>query len=175
MYIKTFELNSESSCSLKFYIIENNKFIAFFKKFFYVPSFITIKKEIGFLSFCITNFKYKNTLDLYFSFFLRFIKSSTRSYFKKLILKGLGFRITFIENPGFLRFKLGFSHFVDIKIPLKLKVYVRKNSLYLFSLNCIVLGNFCKKIQSIKAPNSYSGKGFWDKDKKQTVKSFKKK
>jgi ribosomal protein L6P/L9E len=87
------------------------------------------------------------------------IKSLNNTYRKKLTLKGLGFRITLIENKK-IEFKLGFSHLIQLNIPQNLKVKIKKNFIFLESNNNVLLGNFMDKIISLKAPDSYKGKGF---------------
>jgi ribosomal protein L6P/L9E len=175
MIIKIFDLQKEG-IFFTFSIIETTKFIIFnYKKFISVPPPINIVKGGKFLSFSVSDFKYKLFLLAYFNFFLKFVKNVKRDFCKKLTLVGLGFRITLLENGCLLRFKLGFSHLVDIVVPTQLRAIVRKNNLYLLGVNPIFLGNFCKKIQLLKRPNAYTGKGFWFKNKKQTLKVFKKK
>lgn len=102
------------------------------------------------------------------------IKSLNNTFRRKLTLKGLGFRITLIENKK-IEFKLGFSHLIQLNIPQHLKVKVKKNFIYLESNNNVLLGNFMDKIISLKAPDSYKGKGFWYKYQEKTLKALKKK
>lgn len=102
------------------------------------------------------------------------IKSLNSTYRGKLTLKGLGFRIVLIENKK-IEFKLGFSHLIQLNIPQNLKVKTKKNFIYLESNNNVLLGNFMDKIISLKAPDSYKGKGFWYKYQEKTLKALKKK
>lgn len=88
----------------------------------------------------------------------------------------MGFKSFLLENGTILRLKVGFSHFIDLKIPVKkLKVVLRKNVIHAISFNRVILGTFCQKIKFAKRPNCYTGKGFWHKREIRHIKSFKKK
>ena len=99
-------------------------------------------------------------------------------FYKKLILRGLGFRINLVEDAGllFLKLKLGFSHLLELPVPQqKLQIFLKKTSLILKGSDLVFLGNFAKKLKNLKYPNSYNGKGFWYKNEKISYKHFKKK
>lgn len=107
-----------------------------------------------------------------------FLKNLGRFYYKKLVLKGLGFRMNLLEADGkmLLNLKVGYSHIISVNIiKKKMEVFLKKNSVILKSANLAFLGNFSQKIKSLKRPNVYSGKGFWYKNEKITYKHFKKK
>ena len=92
-----------------------------------------------------------------------------------MTLKGLGYRITIIENRTKIEFKIGFSHLIRLSIPNGIKAKGKKNLLHLECKNKILLGNFVDKIVSLKLPDSYKGKGFWFKYQTKTLKIIKKK
>ena len=103
------------------------------------------------------------------------IKNLTVVFKKKLILKGLGFRVLLNETNDLAQFKLGFSHLINIKLPENLRLKVRKN---LISIECndkILLGNFVNKIVSLRNQDSYKEKGFSYKYEKKILKIIKKK
>lgn len=102
------------------------------------------------------------------------IRTLNNTFKRKLTLKGLGFRITLIENKQ-VEFKLGFSHLIRLNIPQNIKVRTKKNFMFLESSDIILLGNFIYKVISLKLPDSYKGKGFWSKYQKKTLKVIKKK
>lgn len=94
---------------------------------------------------------------------------------KKLILKGLGLKVSLSENKKFLNFKLGFSHNIFMEIPEIISlVTILKNSIVLESFNPIELGNFANKIRILRKPNIYKGKGIWYKNEKISLKPIKK-
>lgn len=99
-------------------------------------------------------------------------------FYKKLILRGLGFRMNLVEdkNSLFLKLKLGFSHLLELAVPQnKIQIFLKKNSLILKSSDLVFLGNFARKLKNLKYPNAYNGKGFWYKNEKISYKHFKKK
>lgn len=87
------------------------------------------------------------------------IRTLNSTFKRKLTLKGLGFRITLIENRQ-VEFKLGFSHLIRLNIPHNIKVRTKKNFMFLQSSDLVLLGNFINKVISLKIPDSYKGKGF---------------
>ncbi len=99
-------------------------------------------------------------------------------FYKKLILRGLGFRMNLVEdkNSLFLKLKLGFSHLLELAVPQnKIQIFLKKNSIILKSSDLVFLGNFAKKLKNLKYPNAYNGKGFWYKNEKISYNHFKKK
>jgi len=99
-------------------------------------------------------------------------------FYKKLILRGLGFRMNLVEdkNSLFLKLKLGFSHLLELSVPQnKIQIFLKKNSIILKSSDLVFLGNFARKLKNLKYPNAYNGKGFWYKNEKISYKHFKKK
>lgn len=99
-------------------------------------------------------------------------------FYKKLILRGLGFRMNLVEDAGslLLKLKLGFSHLLELPVPQrKLQIFLKKSSLILKGSDLVFLGNFARKLKNLKYPNAYNGKGFWYKNEKISYKHFKKK
>ena len=160
------------------YIIENINFLVFVsikvKKYFKIPKTIFIlkkNKNLIFRNISKNFFKLNNFIQS----FLIFLKSLKRPFFKKLVLKGLGFKIFFKKETQILTLKLGFSHLVIIKVPLNtLKATVTKNSLTIFGFNKVEVNNFIVKIRNYKYPDSYQGKGFRYKNEAYILKEIKK-
>jgi hypothetical protein len=96
---------------------------------------------------------------------------------KKVLIKGLGYRVNVLENktdiksnPVVLQFKLGFSHFKTLLIPSKIQnYYLTKNSITFESFNASQLGNYVTKIKSFKKIDIYKGKGLHIKHQKTLV------
>jgi hypothetical protein len=104
------------------------------------------------------------------------IKESCVLLKKKLLLKGLGFKITCSTNKQTLTFKLGYSHLVSLGVPCGVSlVKIGKNYLIFSGFDSSLLGNFITAIQRLRFPDVYKGKGFWKKYEKKTLKLFKKK
>jgi ribosomal protein L6P/L9E len=153
--IETFTAFSGES---KFLIIQDPKNY----KYFLVPNFVELCKKEDNLN--LTLHSENKTLSTKFNLFHIalefFLNNLETSYKKKLTLKGLGYRITVIENRTKLEFKVGYSHLIRLTIPEIIKVKTKKNVLKLESTNKIMLGNFVQKIISFRSPDSYKGKGF---------------
>ena len=94
-------------------------------------------------------------------------------YTKKLVLKGLGLKVTAIRE-GLIELKLGFSHIISVSIPTEIKLSIVKNTLILESFNNIILGNFAASIKNFKTPDSYKGKGICYKNEVLLLKAVKK-
>lgn len=180
MYSKQIDLLDYPNKTISFSVI-NNKKIFILKlnnetKFINLPNGVFFYKKSNSI-FLFSENKYKNFFFSFFNSFTNFLKSYNKLHSKKLILKGLGFKINLInlENATFLNFKLGYSHIIELPIlKEKLNIFVKKNKLILRSNDIFFLNNFCKKIKDLKNLNIYNGKGFWYKNEKFFLKTFKK-
>lgn len=90
-----------------------------------------------------------------------------------LILKGLGLKVKLICNV--LEFKLGYSHKSQVNLISEINVKIKKNLIFLQSVNKEKLGNFLFNIKRLKNPDVYKGKGIWYKNEKIALKIVKKK
>lgn len=180
--MKEKQINISTNIDLSIKIINSNKFILIkkdlYEKYILVPFFIKLEKKNNI--FYIKNLKENDqeAIYAYNQFINRLdfaIKNLTVVFKKKLILKGLGFRVLLNETNDLAQFKLGFSHLINIKLPENLRLKVRKN---LISIECndkILLGNFVNKIVSLRNQDSYKEKGFSYKYEKKILKIIKKK
>lgn len=160
--------------SYKFIVFKNSKNIL---KYFPVPAYIKIAKIDNLLIVtCITDSdkKLSSLSEIYLMHLKSELEKLNKTFKKKLILKGLGYRITLSENKK-IELKLGFSHLIKLTIPENLRVKARKNFMSVEGNDKVLLGNFVDKIVSLKSPDSYKGKGFWFKYQKKTLKIIKKK
>jgi hypothetical protein len=177
MLSKTYLLNQYENSILKLCVLKNKKFFLYENdQYLEIPFYIKVKKKNTLLLFSVDQSDFAPKLYLFFSFFNIFLKRKFQKFFyKKLVLKGLGFKIWHLNTENLLRFKLGFSHFIDILIPHEdIKVVLKKNALCIGSIDKSIAGNFCKKIKELKRPNLYNGKGFWYKNETKALKIFKK-
>jgi large subunit ribosomal protein L6 len=94
---------------------------------------------------------------LIYSKVITFFKNLNCIYSSKLIMIGLGFKCFIYKNYLFLL--LGFSHYILYKIPKEIKLFCKKKTIFLTSLNKQKLFIFHKVIQNSKKPNIYKGKG----------------
>lgn len=151
----------------KVYLFSNTK-----KKYFLIPSYIYFKK-------CKNTFYFTTTLLIHHleSFLLSlrtWIKLLDKYYVGKVLLKGLGLRVSFSKNFINLELKLGFSHLVTILIPNGIKIFLLKGAIIAKSKNKLLVGNFLYRLRKLKVPNSYKGKGIWYKNEVKLLKIIKK-
>ena len=160
--------------NLSFFLIENFNFIFYFKITKNVQ--ILKKKKNLLFSAIFSNFFSCFLLKKFFFFFFNFYKQLDRFYCKKILLKGLGFKVVSHVPGSFLELKIGYSHFVKIYFPKKddLKLYINKNMLVIEGKSKSKVGNFANKIKKFRLPDIYKGKGIWYKNEVKIFKEIKK-
>jgi large subunit ribosomal protein L6 len=119
--------------------------------------------------------KKENIYHMFKKYLTQAAKGTQTSYKKKLILKGLGFKMS-VEPNKIINFKLGFSHAIDLPIPEYItNAKIKKNILVLEASNKILLGNFAASIVRLKPPDTYKEKGFFYAGEKVKLRAIKKK
>lgn len=103
--------------------------------------------------------KYKKYLGLYRNLVNNMIIGNSLGFEKKLIINGVGYRVT-LEN-NLLMLSIGFSHIVYKKIPQNLSIYITNQN-----KNIIIKGNsksqvglYAAEIRNLRPPECYLGKG----------------
>tara|TARA_B100001093_G_scaffold482427_1_gene514069 strand:+ start:86 stop:616 length:531 start_codon:yes stop_codon:yes gene_type:complete len=141
----------------------------FTKKYIKLPFFFKIKKlKNTLLLENVIDIKFSNLL---FGWFKKFVKP----FKKQLVLKGLGFKGSVLDNNSLLELKLGFSHKLNILLNSKdIKVSMNNNILTAEGFDSDKVGNFLQKIRKLKKFDSYKGKGFWYKNEQRSLKDIKK-
>jgi len=141
-------------------------------KYLFLPLFFQVKLINHTFEVLFLNNKRNYT---FYNFFIRFL-TQTQITYQQLILKGSGFKISFLSKLNQLELKLGFTHKKYIFIPTqsKLNVVLQKPMLVALDYNRARLGNFIKSIKNTREINVYSGRGFWDFKKQQKLKAIKK-
>ena len=167
---------------LNLFLFNENKYIKLFNErnhFYFLSNSISFtlknsswKKKVLYISSYNTNTEKKlfNTLLFYIFQFQKITR-------KKVLIKGLGYRIIILENKtnknssqASLQFKLGFSHLKTIVIPSQVQnYYLNKNSITFESYNASQLGNYVTRIKSFRKPDIYKGKGLHIKNQKVLV------
>jgi ribosomal protein L6P/L9E len=188
MLIKKFNILQDKRYTLEILVFRNKKFLILKRfndnksNYLLIPQTIKIEKKNSSLFFSTEKKNLITILENFYNSFNFFLKNNQKIFYKKLLLKGLGFRLAIFKRPNInysriLRLKVGFSHFVYISIPPQLLVSTnkKKNVLNIKSDNVNSLGTFCSSLKRIKKINVYNGKGFWYKKEKKTLKVFKKK
>jgi large subunit ribosomal protein L6 len=122
---------------------------------------------------------FNNKKDLFYSSFFRLFQKAivgvSLSFVVRLLFVGVGFRVESLDKD-FIKLKLGFSHFVSVKIPKNVEVFSpKKTLLVLKSVNNQILKEFSSKICSFKSPDAYKGKGILYKNQVVLLKEGKKK
>lgn len=79
------------------------------------------------------------------------------SYFTKIYMIGLGFKNFILGN--YLYILVGDCNYIMFLIPGNLKVFCKKNQIYVLGENDIEIFNFISQIKRVKKPNFYKGKG----------------
>ena len=167
----------DTKCS--FVSIENSKILVLElssgqKKYLQIPASIQLNKSDDSL---ILSFDQKmlEKHELFLTFLENWLKKLNNSVKKRLVLKGLGFKINISDDSNFLELKLGFSHVIKVLIPHEdVKVSYNKNVLTVEGIDASKVGNFVERIRNLKFPDSYKGKGFWHKNEQRVLKEIKK-
>lgn len=120
---------------------------------------------------------------------IRMIKNTTVSLIKQLIIEsaailyqklklvGVGYRVFPVENfeSRLLLLRLGYSHPIYFRIPLKTKIFSLKlTRLFLYGYSYQQLTFAASKIRLNKMPEPYKGKGILYENEKITLKEGKK-
>ncbi|KAF7314271.1 60S ribosomal protein [Mycena kentingensis (nom. inval.)] len=113
------------------------------------------------------------------------ITGMTEGFSVPLFLVGVGYRAAMEEDPRGtadggngrrLNMKLGYSHSVYVPIPPHIKAEVPlPTKITLFCTDKHLLGLFSAKLQSLRPPEPYKGKGIFIGNETRPIKSVKKK
>jgi len=161
--------------------LQNSKVLVFISqkhsKYMIISKQFNFSKKDNVLSFKAINENQNNHFELnqFYLSALKCLNSFEKPFKKRLMLKGLGFRIGVSEDISFLELKLGYSHILKVRIPTDhITVKIDKNYLNIEGFDKIKVGNFSNQIRNLKYPDSYKGKGFWYKDEIRVLKEIKK-
>jgi large subunit ribosomal protein L6 len=80
-----------------------------------------------------------------------------RSFQKKLVIEGVGYRAEVASN--ILTLSVGYSNPVKFALPEGVKATVEKNMITVEAIDKELLGHVAAKIRSIRPPEPYKGKG----------------
>ncbi len=93
----------------------------------------------------------------YASHIMNMIEGVNKSFSKKLIIEGIGFKADVAGSN--LNLALGFSHPVVVAIPKTLTVTHEKGVLTIAGIDKDEVGAFSANIRALKKPEPYKGKG----------------
>lgn len=105
----------------------------------------------------------------YASHITNMVSGVNKLFEKTLILEGIGFKSEVKNDPTVsgaskIVLALGFSHPVEISIPVGIKVVIEKNVITVSGSDKELVGQFSSKLRSLKKPEPYKGKGMRYKD-----------
>lgn len=93
----------------------------------------------------------------YGSHIANMVSGVNKPFEKKLILEGIGYKSEVRGDK--MVFALGFSHPVEVNIPIGLKVTAEKNNITISGSDKEMVGQFAANIRALKKPEPYKGKG----------------
>ena len=93
----------------------------------------------------------------YASHVINMVAGVNTPFVKKLILEGIGYKSE-VKGTN-LVLALGFSHPVNVAIPMGLKVTAEKNVITVSGSDKEVVGQFAASLRALKKPEPYKGKG----------------
>lgn len=93
----------------------------------------------------------------YASHILNMIEGVTKSFEKKLIIEGIGYKAELRGDK--LVMNLGFSHPIELNVPKGITVTVEKENMSVSGIDKEGVGQFAAEIRSYKKPEPYKGKG----------------
>lgn len=126
--------------------------------------------------YLIVKSNYKKYLNLYSTLIKQKLKGVLRGYRKTLCIHGIGNKFI-INNNDYKSFKLklGYSHLININLPLDIYLlHSKKNSITFFSNDLIKLTQFIFLIKNYKKFNAYKLKGLLLKEEIVKLKEIKK-
>ena len=122
----------EPTCTLQV-VLKSNKKLLLIKKFsqskyVVIPSFLKLQKKNNSLILFLNSSTRQTVqaLENITQQISNFVNTQEQLYNKKLLLKGLGFRITFSEDGKKLLFKIGYSFIVSVDIIPNISVKIKK-------------------------------------------------
>ena len=176
-YVKSIQIPVNKTLSL--YSISGDNFLVsstfLDKKYLILPRFVSLSffdQSLRVESSSIQEEKFnKFIFDLEL-----WLKNINRPFRKKLLLKGLGYKVSISDNKRSLILKLGYSHLCTIEVPQKkISLKISKNTIIVEGFDPVEVGNFTSKIHRLKNPDSYKGKGIWHENEVKVLKEVKKK
>ncbi|MFA5987231.1 MAG: 50S ribosomal protein L6 [Candidatus Paceibacterota bacterium] len=76
---------------------------------------------------------------------------------KNLQIEGVGFKAAVSGDK--MTLNLGFSHPVEVKVPVGIKVSVEKGAIHISGADKELVGKFASQLVALKRPEPYKGKG----------------
>ena len=94
---------------------------------------------------------------LFRSLIQNLVDGVTKGFEKKLEVVGVGFKVAISGSK--ITMALGFSHPVEVEVPVGITATVDKNTISISGINKQQVGQFAAEIRELKKPEPYKGKG----------------
>ena len=154
---KGINLKQSSDALIPIYRDNNNLSI---KEFFNDSEILRRKNNLKKNNFDVDNLNKKNTTTILNSLFSQKQKSLTVGHFLYLRIVGVGYRVFLSSKERTLVFKLGYSHFIKLQLPISVKAFLPEPTLIcLYGIDKNEVTQVAATIQKMKVPSVYKGKG----------------
>lgn len=111
-----------------------------------------------------------------YAFMSNVFRDVLQGSYAHLELHGIGNQVFLDKEKKQIRFRLGFSHLCEVKLPSSFIWFrVQKKDLRIWCLNNNFLYSFCLKLLKLKPWNDYKANGVYFKGQKIKLKTSKKK
>lgn len=166
--LKTIDLKTLNySKKLNSFEIITNKGSSFYKN---NSCKIFLFNKNGFQNMFLSN---KSEVTTFIRFFKDSFNSFSKGYFFELKLRGVGFKVYFINENNIL-FNLGYSHSIVYNVPFDVLVFLKKGKIFLYSISKEKLGAVVRDLKNLRIADAYKAKGIVSKDQVFNLKEGKK-
>lgn len=175
LYIKKYFFFIERDCNINYIFFSfNNDFVLSFSNYILADYFQLVYSNDTRLYFLIFDSK-QFSLKIK-NYFFTLLKNIYKGVVIKLIIFGRNYK--FILENTFLIIFLGFCHYIYLKIPSFVKVYLsqdKNTEIFLYSIYRAELLHFCFKIKKLYKRDVYKRKGIFMLNDSRSLKRKKKK
>ena len=102
-------------------------------------------------------FYFKASFRTFYSTIESLFAGVKHGYFFELIFVGLGYRFIFLNNIIIL--KLGYGHYIKVKVPKDIYIFGYKKRLIFYGIDLVSVLQFLNKVQAFSRKDIYKGKG----------------
>jgi ribosomal protein L6P/L9E len=108
-----------------------------------------------------------------FKSFNRLIAGLNFGYFAELSLRGVGFKVYFL-NVNKVLLNLGYSHYIVYDLPFNVISFIKKGKIFLYSMDSSVLGKAVSDLKNFRIADPYRAKGIIQNSQMFSLKEGKK-
>lgn len=126
-----------------------------------VGSFGSIEKQLSGSDFFYKEnsffFFSKSSYKSFLAHLTNWLNGVTYGYFVELSFIGLGYRFILLNN--FVLLKIGYGHYIRLKVPNSMHIFGYKKRLIIFGLDLQELNLFVQELKQFRKIDRYKGKG----------------